>query len=42
MVSGTHLKEGGGDGQVRVVPETHGENGVYLPRLHAPAKDPRH
>lgn len=25
-----HLEEGGGDGQVRVIPETHGEDGVYL------------
>lgn len=25
-----HLEEGGGDGQVRVVPEAHGEDGVYL------------
>ena len=25
----TDLEEGGGDGQVRVVPEAHGEDGVY-------------
>jgi hypothetical protein len=28
--STTDLEEGCRDGQVRVVPETHGEHGVYL------------
>ena len=33
---GGDLEEGGGDGQVRVVPEAHGEDGVYrLISLHA-------
>jgi hypothetical protein len=40
--STTDLEEGCRDGQVRVVPETHGEHGVYLARILQAHSNTRH